>query len=828
MDNLEILRQYATGVMNSAGALRELEKALGNTGTISRRKNAAEARYVIGFIRRAAQYRQGVASACDLCLNLRDLCRILGRIDVPDLVYDAALHNGQPFGLVCEGNRRISCVRSVPDWITPGRYVDECYSFYASDGEAASAGDMLLTSRTRFQTYKNYEQKLAVHTALELPPGFTLLISQPTGGGKSLVTQMLSVCTDGLTLVVVPTVALALDQYSAARENLIQNQEIYCYRGDQADSEKQTVIDAVKKRSAVLLFSSPEAIVKNNLLYQMLAEAAETGYLKNIVIDEAHIVPDWGVFFRPDFQIFSVILKKWRKLSQNRLRTYLLSATLSDDVVDTLFTLFGEKDAVVQFRCDSLRSEPRYYFYAVKNQSEREEKLLEALVSLPKPMVIYVLEPCEAEALRKLFIAHGYQNIPTFTGNTSDRDRARLLQNWKENRYDVILATSAFGIGVDKPDVRTIIHACVPENLSRYYQEVGRAGRDRLASISLLLPLQSRHDGGGDMRRTQTLVNKRVMTVQKMTARWAGLMNHISTYVDADVCVFDTSAAPPTMTYDEIEFAGNLNVSWNVNLLLFLHRTGFIELTDAFYQPGTSSYLMTAKIIKPEVFSSSETLAESLAQPREQEFNKQLAGYWAIRNLVQRPRSVCWGHAFRHLFPLAEELCGGCPADEKGRHSSESAFKLRRNPGIIPEPAPPSRRLERRMGIYNELLITCGADAPNLAEVRLVCGKASDLGIGTVVLPSKYMGQVQFYGIVLSCDEFYFSVIHTPYLFYKGVLCVFSDENSTNQALYRSLKRLSEYQYRRLLLCNGQMFIADTGKALIECTDGYSITPDQL
>lgn len=99
-------------------------------------------------------------------------------------------------------------------------------------------------------------------------------------------------------------------------------------------------------------------------------------------------------------------------------------------------------------------------------------------------------------------------NTPVFTGETKEKDRDKILSGWKNQEYDIVLATSAFGIGVDKPDVRTIIHACCPENLSRFYQEVGRGGRDRLPSLSLFMPYQNRYDGEGDVRRALGLVNK--------------------------------------------------------------------------------------------------------------------------------------------------------------------------------------------------------------------------------------------------------------------------------------------------------------------------------
>jgi ATP-dependent DNA helicase RecQ len=146
-----------------------------------------------------------------------------------------------------------------------------------------------------------------------LPEGYTLLISQPTGGGKSLVTQLLSCTSNGLTIVIVPTVALALDQYQAAKNNLINQEGIYCYRGEQSEKEKSEIIKALSNRKIKLLFTSPEAILKNPVLHKILNKAAEDKYLSNIVVDEAHIVTTWGKQFRPDYWYLGDHIRKLRK-----------------------------------------------------------------------------------------------------------------------------------------------------------------------------------------------------------------------------------------------------------------------------------------------------------------------------------------------------------------------------------------------------------------------------------------------------------------------------------------------------------------------------------
>ena len=182
--------------------------------------------------------------------------------------------------------------------------------------------------------------------------------------------------------------------------------------------------------------------------------------------------------------------------------------------------MFGSEGKNKQVRCDALRQEPRFYFQSTKSKAEQDKKTIEAIKLLPKPMVVYVLEPREAVDLQKKLKNEGFLNTPVFTGETKEKDRDTILSGWKSQEYDIVLATSAFGIGVDKPDVRTIIHACCPENLSRFYQEVGRGGRDRLPSISLFMPYQNRYDGEGDVRRALGLVNKRVLTVERAVIRW--------------------------------------------------------------------------------------------------------------------------------------------------------------------------------------------------------------------------------------------------------------------------------------------------------------------
>lgn len=833
MDSKEVLQQYIVGAMKSKSAIAELEKNLVDTSTIVKMQEAARSRYVIGFIKRVIQFKCDQASAKDICLNIRDLVLVLGRVRLTEELYKVVEEYGTEFDLVCENDLQVSCLHCIPEWLEPHQYVKDVYAFRHDDTielESVSSGDSILANHTGYHTYKSFEQKIAVHTALNLPNGHTLLISLPTGGGKSLVTQLLASSSRGLTMVIVPTVALALDQYHAAQQNLADCPEIYCYRGEQSEAERTAIIKALKAQRVRLLYTSPEAILKNSELYHILDEAAKGHYLENVVVDEAHVVPDWGVFFRPDFQIFSILLKKWKHESGGFIRTFLLSATLSDDVVESLFALFGSDGKNAQVRCDALRQEPRFYFHSAKSRKGQDDKTIEAVRLLPKPMVVYVLEPREAKNLQEKLLHVGYKNIPIFTGETRETDRDVVLTGWKNHDFDVVIATSAFGIGVDKPDVRTVIHACCPENLSRFYQEVGRGGRDRLPSLSLFIPYQSRYDSEGDVRRALGLVNKRVLTVERAVIRWRSMLSAPNAMIEADECVLNTSATPSTMTDEEAEYAGNRNVAWNVNLLLFLYRTGFIDLLDASYvfdktsSPPQKYYTVTVKLLQPDILGDDDSLIAALIEPRARESESQMAGYRIMRELVSSPKALCWGRVFRHLFPLAREVCNGCPADPEGRITSDDTYKLRRDPELKFLPARPSGRLDRNMGSFNEMILSRFSSGPcSCEEVAVIAEKAAQNNIGVLVIPNRLVNQIAYNGILLNYDEFYYAVAHCPYLFYKGVVCIFDGDISTNLALYKNLGKLDAYGYRKILYCSEDTIVSNGGKTIREYSDGYLI-----
>ena len=329
---------------------------------------------------------------------------------------------------------------------------------------------------TGFNYFKSNEQKLAVMGALRTPNGYSCLVSMATGGGKSLITQTVAYQKEGLTLVIVPTISLMLDQYRNFNKIIKLNteDEIFYYH---SECNLDKFFECLDKKKARVLFVSPESLIKNQQLRDKIQIANDEKYLKNIIIDEAHIIIEWGSSFRIDFQCLDAMRKKFM-LPNYALRTFLLSATYSDETIRQLKLVYSVENKWIEIRSEKLRHETRFDIIKCDNYNEKNSKVLKAIDLLPRPMIVYVKSPDEAESLKKKLCERGYNNIFTFTGNTGNTLRQKIIDSWKDGQFDLMIATCAFGVGVDKKDVRTVLHTYVPENPNKYYQEAGRAGRD--------------------------------------------------------------------------------------------------------------------------------------------------------------------------------------------------------------------------------------------------------------------------------------------------------------------------------------------------------------
>ena len=533
--------------------------------------------------------------------------------------------------------------------------------------------DSLIYKITGFKYFKTMSQKLAVYGALNTPHGFTTLVSLPTGGGKSLITQMLAYQSDGLTVVVVPTVSLADDQLIAAKQIIRSNnidQEIFEYR---SGVKIDPILAGIQNHTARLLFISPEALMSNQAFEDVMKVANEQRYLKNIIIDEAHIVVDWGASFRVDYQC----LEAWRRdlmLKNSGIRTILLSATFENKITDILKKLFSDGDNWIEVRCDALRHEPRYMLICEKSYRQKDKKTVELIQKLPHPMIIYVAKPDDAERIKLLLKENGINNVHTYTGLTNKDQREKLLKSWKENEFEIMVATSAFGVGVDKPDVRTVIHLYVPQNPNAYYQELGRGGRDQLPCLSVMCIYPD------DLKIAFQRISKRVMTTEKIIGRWDSMYNNKTSIRSNNIVHINTAIKPNYSAKDEWDDTpiSDADMNWNIYVLLLFRRYDLIRIISIINDKGV--YIFSIEIKNDLLRREGNDQFNLIDQIRTEEWNYYNDAYKTMEKAIKESKKTCWSEMFFNTYDKVNEYCAGCNAHRSINNSDKKVFSLK--PGI--------------------------------------------------------------------------------------------------------------------------------------------------
>ena len=518
--------------------------------------------------------------------------------------------------------------------------------------------DPWVTRYLGFNRYRGAGQSLAVRAALHMPDDKTLLVLLPTGEGKSLVFQALAAAHSGQTVaVVVPTVALALDHEVALRNYaVLRPDNPHSYVGGQ-NSNNEIIRNAIEQGDQGLVFAAPEAFVAS--LRRSLCNAAQSGRLAAIVIDEAHLVNAWGTDFRSEFQLLSALVAELRSLApaHKRPRVICLSATVTQQSLDTLEDLFSPGQEISVVPSARLRPEPDIWISQVSNNlAERKRRVIEALCHLPRPAILYVTEQNDANEwfaeLRNL----GFGRIGKIHGGTSTDDRKKLIEAWRLGELDLVVGTSAFGLGIDYPHVRTVIHACVPESLDRYYQEIGRSGRDNCTSIALFIPTLS------DFPVAKGLAVKKVITIKKGLARWDAMFaSKISDPISTKRFSIDLSTSP---SYDPDMRSGR-SEDWNARVLNLMSRTGLIRPVGFKYDLEKNSASVVVDIIN-DGHLERETWTRLVEPVRQKILKANWEGFAAICNLLDD--KVCPSVLFGNLYDLnyrgnlmyVTRACGGC------------------------------------------------------------------------------------------------------------------------------------------------------------------------
>ena len=729
--------------------------------------------------------------------------------------------SGNAFGLKIDGFGKCYAAMSLPVYLDE-KIVEQAFMRGELSNKKQSDEFLGVSPNvfriTGFRYYKSLSQKIAVTGALNMPDGYTALISLPTGGGKSLITQAMAYQRDsGLTIVVVPTVSLAMDQERVGRENIkVANpEEIYCYYGD-PQCDKNAIYNGLINKTLRLLFISPEALIKNEYLKKLIDDANKSGYLKNIIIDEAHIVIEWGNFFRVDYQC----LEPWRNAlfhDNDKLRTVLLSATFQKTTVNMLKEMFSAGEKWLEIRCDALRKEPRFHLIKTKSYLDKKRTLTELLYVLPRPMIIYVRSPGQAESIKNLVIENGFQNVVTFTGATKGGTRKKIIEEWSNNEYDLIVATSAFGVGVDKPDVRTVLHMYVPENANKYYQELGRGGRDGLPSLSMMCVYPQE-----DLDSAFYFTTK-VLSTQKIVGRWNSMLNSPSSKRYLDTYALDTSVKPNYSDADYAEDANSADIKWNIYVILLLRRKGLIKILEMLVEPGTEKYVFRVRINNDLLLKNNLAMKVLINQIRDEEWKKTEADFRVMSNAVYAGENKCWSEMFYDTYSLVSAYCGGCGNHHYVIEEEKNRFKLLKRISKPTQAIKPE--IDRLFGTAHEAILL--TDLYNYDLIAKVINRGFQVIVMDDTCTAEYIdlllnmnskSDINFMGIT----EYTKMLQMQNYYYVSGAAIVIYGRNMAN--VYKKLARI-----RSLSLASGvkvlhifekNLFFSETGKDAVSLIDG--------
>jgi ATP-dependent DNA helicase RecQ len=383
----------------------------------------------------------------------------------------------------------------------------------------------------------------------------------PTGGGKSICFQVPALARPGICIVVSPLIALMRDQVENLRKRGLKAEAVYA--GMSHQEIDQTLDNCVYSKEIKFLYVSPERLLTD--LFRARLARMNVGLL---AIDEAHCLSQWGYDFRPPY----LRIAELRALLPATVPCIALTATATgqvrQDIVEKLSFRPGYGIFTQSFARPKLS-------YSVLKTEDKLRRLLEVLrgIGPSKTGIVYARTRRQAEDTATWLVQ---QKLPAaaYHAGLPAEQRTRVQQAWLTDKTRIIVATNAFGMGIDKPDVRVVAHLDAPATLEAYYQEAGRAGRDGLYAFAVLLSGPADADG---LRRQATLSHPPPDVVRRV---YQALANYSRTAVGGgELVAFDFDLGLFAETY-------RLKAVDAHHALKMLEQQGFVQVTEAVNQPA--------------------------------------------------------------------------------------------------------------------------------------------------------------------------------------------------------------------------------------------------
>ena len=397
--------------------------------------------------------------------------------------------------------------------------------------------------------------------------GQNTLALLPTGGGKSICFQIPGLLLDGVTLVVTPLIALMIDQVNELKKRNIKAVAIH---GGLSSREIDILLDNCIYGGIKFLYLSPERLTSELFLARL-----EKMVIALFVIDEAHCISQWGHDFRP----YYLKIKDFTELFPMK-KLIALTASATEEVKKDIIKQLDLADPKV-FQNSYARANLSYVVFKGENKFQ---KVYDILNKVAGSSIVYVGSRKRAEQVSRDLSQKGISAQFYHAGLSFD-ERNQRQAAWIKSKLRVMVATNAFGMGINKPDVRTVLHLDLPQTLEAYYQEAGRAGRDGLKAYAVLLF----HDQ--DIVETEQRISRAAVNIKFVNRVYQALSNRYKMAIG--------SGAGLSFDFVYIDFINDFDLPAypTVFALKKLENAGLIQLTENVFQKSKISMLMQREVL---------------------------------------------------------------------------------------------------------------------------------------------------------------------------------------------------------------------------------------
>ncbi|MDC3050480.1 RecQ family ATP-dependent DNA helicase [Flavobacteriales bacterium] len=415
----------------------------------------------------------------------------------------------------------------------------------------------MLSPKEILKQYWGYDsfrskQEDAIHSILDAKDTLTLL---PTGGGKSICYQVPALMMDGICIVISPLIALMNDQVTALKAKNIRALAI---TSGMSFSELDIALDNCIYGNYKFLYISPERI-ESDMVQQRLKKMN----INLLAVDEAHCISEWGYNFRPSYLKIAEI----REITTAPIIALTATATplVVKDIQEKLKFDNGNIISTSFYR-DELS-------YVVLKQDDKDSKLIQILNRVKGTSIIYCRTRKETKRIHLLLSEYGITSH-YFHAGLDILERASKQKQWQLNHVRVMVATNAFGMGINKKDVRLVVHNNIPFSMEAYFQEAGRAGRDKKLSYSILLYNDL------DINDLKKQINNHYPKIEFIKSIYQNISNYLG------IAIGDGKQQEFSFNISEFCKRYSLNQLQTFNSIKLLEKEDYIKLSEAIHQPS--------------------------------------------------------------------------------------------------------------------------------------------------------------------------------------------------------------------------------------------------